>query len=133
MTNRSAYHRDNGPDGGNSNGSTPINPKNEGVTPVTIPATQDFDPAVVDIESLEFGPPEVVAPESDAHGARVAHSHVRNGHRDTASDLVVHFRTQKAGFAAGDEIGVVVGETDAGVPVVGADEVRIDGVTGGGR
>lgn len=76
-----------------------INPNSNGVIPVAILQTDQFDPTSEDVR-YRFGAPDVVA---DGGGARPAHSgHVEDVNDDGQDDLVLHFPTSKTGFD-GDE------------------------------
>lgn len=104
----------------------PINPDSTGVTPVAVLTTENFNPIDrIDIESLRFGPPDVVG---DGEGAKIEHdAETEDVNADSKTDFVLHFSTTDTGFQQGDKIGKVVGETVEGIPVMGIDDVRIVG------
>lgn len=93
-----------------------INPRRSGVIPVRIRGNDRFDTSEIDVESLRFGPPEVV---DEGDGATPAHS----GHG--SNPLLVHFPQPETGFEMGDTIGKLVGETEGNVPFTGTDSVRM--------
>lgn len=77
----------------------PINPNSNGVIPVAVLQTSEFDPTSEDIR-YRFGAPDVVA---DGGGARPAHDgHVDDVDGDGRDDLVLHFPTAETEFD-GDE------------------------------
>lgn len=77
----------------------PINPKSNGVIPVAVLQTEEFDPACNDV-NYRFGASDVVA---EGSGARPVHSgHVKDVNGDGQDDLVLHFPTDETGFD-GDE------------------------------
>lgn len=78
---------------------SPINPRSNGVTPVAVLGTDEFDPASEAVR-YRFGAPDVV---EAGGGARPAHAgHVEDVNGDGRPDLVLHFPTAEAGFD-GDE------------------------------
>lgn len=44
---------------------------------------------------------------------------------DGRLDVVCHFKTQQTGFQSGDTVGVLKGNTNGGIPIVGTDSVKI--------
>jgi len=77
----------------------PINPNSNGVIPVAVLQTDEFDPTSEDVR-YRFGAPDVVG---DGGGARPAHDgHVEDVDGDGRDDLVLHFPTEETGFD-GDE------------------------------
>ncbi|PSQ17194.1 hypothetical protein BRD00_08340 [Halobacteriales archaeon QS_8_69_26] len=104
--------------------TNPINPRERGVIPVAIGSTRSFDPADVDVETLRFGPPDVV---TDGGGAEPAHG----GHLE--DELVVHFPAPATGFDHGDTRAMVAGGTTGGTPLVGTDRITTVGRRRSGR
>jgi arylsulfatase A-like enzyme len=100
-------------------GSDPnsINPSLEGDLPVAILASETFDVADVDVTTLAFGPD--AAPIDHSHGP-----HFEDLDGDGLTDLIAHYRIEKAGIAFGDLSACVTGETIAGTPFRGCDAVR---------
>ena len=79
--------------------ANPINPNSNGVIPVAVLQTDEFDPTSEDIR-YRFGAPDIVAAGG---GARPAHGgHVEDVDGDGRDDLVLHFPTDETGFD-GDE------------------------------
>lgn len=118
-----------------------INPDAKGVIPVGIKHTPGFDPnhtdTGVDVGSLRFGAPDVVAGgdgAAPAHGGHVEDVVPCEGDGD--DDLVVHFPTEDTGFDGDEDVGRLEGETNNGKPLFGEDSVKIvgrgDGGGGGG-
>jgi hypothetical protein len=97
--------------------TNPINLKSEGVIPVAILTTDDFDATTVDPMSVAFGP----AGASEAHNK----GHLEDADSDGDVDLMLHFRTQGTGIQAGDTEACLIGETLSGIPIEGCDSIRI--------
>lgn len=106
-----------------------VNPDAEGVIPVGIKHTDEFDPVEqINEGSLRFGAPDVV---KNGRGAMP----VREGRVEDAvpcagdgrDDLVVHFPTDETGFEGGDNTGRLEGETNDGTPLFGTDSVKLVG------
>jgi hypothetical protein len=93
----------------------PINPKSKGVIPVAILTTPDFDATQIDPSTIAFGP----AGASIAH----KHAHVEDVDGDGDLDLMVHFRTQETGIAAGDTEACLTAELYDGTPVQACDAI----------
>jgi len=93
-----------------------INLKSKGVIPVAILTTDAFDALSVDAATVAFGP----------DGASPAHEdvHIEDVDYDGDLDMVLHFKTQETGIAAGDTEATLTGQTLDGVPIVGSDSVR---------
>lgn len=92
-----------------------INPNSKGVIPVAILTTAAFDASTVDPTTVAFGP----ADAAPAH----RHAHIEDVDGDGDLDLVLHFKTQETGIAAGDMQAILTGETWDGVPIAGTDSV----------
>jgi hypothetical protein len=99
-------------------GSDPnsINAESEGVIPVAILTTEDFDALTVDADSVVFG--------EDEAEKRHKRAHVEDVDDDGDLDLLLHFRTQETGIAPGDTEACLIGHTYDGVPIMGCDSVR---------
>lgn len=97
----------------------PINTKSKGKIPVAILSSATFDAAAqVDITTLTFGRTGDEDSFSHCGGAEDV-----NG--DTLPDLVCHFNTQAAAFAAGDTLGVLKGSAIDGSTFEASDSVFI--------
>lgn len=88
-----------------------------GVIPVAILTTDDFDATSVDPDTVRFGPGQAMKVHPKAHLTDVDD--------DGDLDMVLHFWTQDTGIGAGDTEAVLTGETFDGTPIVGSDSVRI--------
>jgi len=97
-------------------GSNPnsINPDSEGVIPVAILTTPDFDAYFVDAETVRFGP----------LGAWAEHWALEDVDGDGDEDMILHFRTQDTGIRAGDTEAELTGKTWDGMDIYGSDSVR---------
>jgi Mg-chelatase subunit ChlD len=102
------------------------NTNREGVIPVAIRTTADFDATTVDPSSLRFGSPSTVI---GGGGATLAHGsgHIEDVDYDGDVDFVGHFPVKDAGFTDGDTEGVLVGLTESGESIAGIDSVKIVG------
>jgi hypothetical protein len=102
-------------------GSVPnsINPKSNGVIPVAILTTDDFDATTVDPLSVEFGP----------NGATEFHGrgHIEDADGDGDQDIVLHFKTQQTGILCGDTEANLTGKTTSGQDISGMDEIQTVG------
>jgi hypothetical protein len=96
--------------------TNPINPFSQGVIPVAILTTEDFDALTVDDESVLFGPDEAEKVHKRAHVADVD--------ADGDLDLLLHFRTQDTGIALGDTEACLIGQTYDGIPLEGCDFIN---------
>jgi len=102
-------------------GSNPnsINLKSNGLIPVAILTSEDFDATTIDPQSIKFGPNEI----GEAHQT----GHLEDTDADGDIDMVLHFKTQKTGILAGDVEVCLEGMTFTGIPFLGCDTVRIVG------
>ena len=99
-----------------------INPDSQGVIPVAILTTSTeagepvtFDASTVAAQTVRFGPGEAAAVQSALEDV--------DGDGDV--DMVLHFRTQQTGIAAGMTEATLTGETTEGENIIGTDSVRI--------
>jgi len=93
-----------------------INPGGKGVIPVAILGSATFDVTTVDASSAAFGP----------SGATMVHknAHLEDVDGDGDIDMILHFKTQDTGIAAGDTSANLTANTTAGIPIWGTDSVR---------
>ncbi|WP_245977807.1 hypothetical protein [Halopiger aswanensis] len=104
----------------------PINPKSNGVIPVAVLQTDEFDPTSEDVR-YRFGAPDIVG---EGGGARPKHDgHVEDVNGDGRDDLVLHFPIAETGFDGDTSGGRLEWErTEAGEHgLSGADTVTIVG------
>lgn len=79
-----------------------INPRSQGVVPVAVLGSVNFDATQVDFATVTFGP----------DGAAPAHDgHVEDVNDDGMMDMMFHFRTQETGIVCGDTEATLTGET----------------------
>jgi len=91
-----------------------INLDSQGVIPVAILTTDDFDAHFVDGKTVRFGPQE----------AQAEHWALEDVDSDGDEDMILHFRTQDTGIRAGDTEAELRGETVHGWAIYGSDSVR---------
>ena len=96
---------------------TTINPLRDGMVPVAILSTQDFDATAVDPGTVRFS-------NSDAAAVRSMHDDVN---ADDRTDLVLLFRNRETGIACGDEEATLGARTRDGVVVTGSEAIRVVG------
>jgi hypothetical protein len=96
-----------------------INLKSQGVVPVAILSTAEFDARDVDPASVRFGPNAAV----ETHGA----GHIEDVNGDRRPDLMLHFRIQETGLACGQATARLTGQTTGGIPLEGSDSVNVVG------
>lgn len=90
-----------------------INPDSEGVIPVAILTTDDFDASIVDADTVRFGPA----------GAQAEHWALEDVDRDGNEDMILDFLTQDTGIMAGETEAKLVGRTLDGTEIYGSDSV----------
>jgi hypothetical protein len=101
-----------------------INPRSNGVVPVAILGSNEFDVEDVDVTTLEFGP-WGATPAHDLANSVTHTGHLQDVNADGYTDLVSHYRQKMTGFQTGNTEGCVTGETLGGIPFEGRDSVRI--------
>lgn len=102
------------------------NSKREGVIPVAVLTTPQFDATTVDPSSLRFGSPSEI---QAGGGASLAHAggHIEDVDGDLDPDFLGHFPVKDTGFTKNDTEGWLVGETTTGESIAGRDSVKIVG------
>lgn len=94
--------------------TNPINPDDsQGVIPVAILTTADFDAYDVDGDTVRFGP----------WGAWAKDWKLEDVDDDGDLDMLLHFRTQHTGLIAGDTEAKLTGKTLDGTEIYGSDSV----------
>ena len=91
-----------------------INPGGKGVIPVAILTTDDFDASTVDGETALFGPGD----------AEPVHYALEDVDGDGDIDMILHFKTEDTGIAAGDTEATLTAQTFGGTSIIGTDSVR---------
>jgi flagellar motor protein MotB len=91
-----------------------INPNSNGVIPVAILTTADFDAATVDPATVAFGP----------DGAAPVHYALEDVDGDGDIDMILHFKTQDTGISPGDTEATLTAETEGGTIISCSDSVR---------
>ncbi|MBI2985821.1 MAG: SBBP repeat-containing protein, partial [Deltaproteobacteria bacterium] len=97
-----------------------INLGSKGTTPVAILSSASFDAATVDPTTVTLAGAPVA---SRGKGRSMASTEDVNG--DALPDLVVHVSTEALHLSKADTLAVLEGQTFAGMPIRGADSVRI--------
>jgi len=92
----------------------PINPKSKGKIPVAIINDGIFDPALVNPETVVFGP----------NGASPTHWSFKDVDDDGDYDLMLHFKTQETGIMKGDTSVPLYADLYDGRQVVGEDHIK---------
>ncbi len=102
-------------------GDTPtiIQPKRQGMLPVAILTTQEFDVARVDPASVQFGPTG-----TEAFAFRFASADVNN---DGEEDLLLLFRMQDLKLECRDILLQLRGKTTDGLEIQGEEAVQMEG------
>lgn len=90
-----------------------INLRNNGVIPVAILGSEDFDVTTVDFTSVYFAGEE---PKNKKPG-------FEDVNEDGFMDMVLQFRTQETDIAPGDEEATLTGITYDGTPFSGTDAI----------
>jgi hypothetical protein len=94
-----------------------VNPKSDGLLPVAILTTNDFDATSVDPVTVQFGP----------GGARASKYQLEDVDDDNDVDLLLRFRVLETGIHCGDTTVGLVGNTISGQPLTGNDSIRTVG------
>ncbi|MBI5649417.1 MAG: glycoside hydrolase family 16 protein [Chloroflexi bacterium] len=96
-----------------------INPRSNGVIPVAILTTDNFDATTVDMQTIRFG-----ATGTEAVAAKSA---LEDVNKDSHIDLILHFDTQAIGINCGGTSGVLTGKTLSGQQIKGTDSINTVG------
>lgn len=94
-----------------------INLKSNGLIPVFIPSTNILSTNEIILDSIKFGPNEIL----EAHGK----GHSEDIDKDGKNDLILHFKTQGAGIKKTDSQICLSGELVDGSLFLGCDKVKI--------
>lgn len=97
----------------------PINPGENGVTPVAILSTPTFDAGTVNPASLSFG--------TGGATAQNGKGHLEDVNNDGLPDLVVQFPSQKIGARCNDTALFLTGATFNGTPIQGSEAIQTVG------
>jgi hypothetical protein len=97
-----------------------INLDSNGVLPVAILTTDDFDASMVDPTTLELAGAEAI---SKGKSGKVGSLEDVDGDGDL--DLVIQVKVADLELTAGDTEAILTGETYDGIPIEGVDSVRI--------
>lgn len=105
----------------------PVNPDSEGVVPVAVLQTDEFDPTSENV-NYRFGAPEVV---EDGGGSRPRQDgHVTDVNEDGRDDLLLHFPIDGTGFDGNEDEGHLhweKGHKGAHHGLGGSDDIAIVG------
>ena len=101
-------------------GSDPngVNLRSNGVIPVAVFGSVDFDATQVDFSTVVFGPDEA-SPVHDGH--------VEDVNGDFFDDMVFHFKVSETGIECSDTGATLTGETFGGESITGTDAVKTVG------
>jgi hypothetical protein len=97
--------------------TNPIKLRSQGVIPVAILTTEDFDANNVDVSTVKFGPGD----------AQPVHHALDDVDGDTDWDLIFHFKTQEAGTTCGDTEATLTAYTLDGLEITGTDSIKTVG------
>ncbi len=93
----------------------------QGVVPVALLTTDEFDATAVDHTTVRFGPAEAPEAHTDLAGLT---RHEEDVDGDGDLDLMFHFLLAGTGIEPGDTKATLIGETFAGQPVRGTDLIE---------
>lgn len=95
-----------------------------GVIPVAILTTHEFDATTVDHTTVAFGPSGATEIHQNTHGVT---RHAEDVDGDSDTDIVFHFRFAETGLACGDTEATLTGKTFGGAAILGTDAIRTVG------
>jgi len=97
----------------------------DGVLPVALLGTEEFDVLLMDATSLAFGPEggPFAAPIHDLGVEGVLADHLKDVNLDGWTDLVTHYRVADLAFESGDESACMVGSSLGGLELMGCAPV----------
>ncbi len=98
--------------------TNPVNPRSNGVIPVAVLGSIDFDATQLDAATVSFGPGEA----APAHGG-----HVEDVDGDGFMDMLFHFRTRESGIVCGDTEAFLTAETFDRQSLAGSDTLTTVG------
>jgi sugar lactone lactonase YvrE len=104
--------------------SNAVAPAKQSVIPVAILGSESFDVSEVDGTTLNFAT-GMATPVHDLDDPGVFADHLEDVNGDGFTDLVSHYRTEETGIALRDTMACLSGETLAGVPIEGCDDIRV--------
>jgi hypothetical protein len=100
-------------------GPNTLNPRSNGVIPVAILTTEQFDATSIDVPSLRFG-----ATGEEASAVRAIFDDVDG---DGDPDLLVFFRSRDTGIDCKTLFTYISGKTSTGADIAGTDSVNVVG------
>jgi probable HAF family extracellular repeat protein len=98
--------------------SNSINPKKQGILPVAVLGSGEFDATQVDSSTVHFGP---------GHASPVRDSRVVNMNHDGYPDVLLSFNRQATGIRCGNDTASLSGKTFGGERFEGSDSIRTVG------
>jgi hypothetical protein len=98
---------------------SPINPKSNGVVPVALMTTDDFDVSKIDISTVRFGKSGTEAPVSTFS--------IEDVDADGRIDLVLQFRTASTGIVCGTTLAKLTGKSTIGQDLNGSGAIKTVG------
>lgn len=99
--------------------SGPINPKSNGVTPITVLTTPNFNAAAINASSVRFG-----VTGSEAAPVKFASEDID---KDGDVDMVLHFKTQETGINCAKSFVSLTGGTFSGQMFAGSNSIKLVG------
>lgn len=106
----------------NGDATDPLTTTQNGVVPVVIQTTTEFDATTVNVSSLRFGAPDTI--EAGGGATPVHDGHLEDIDADGDLDLIVHLRGE-TGLDTNDDHVNITGQTTTAVPLTGTDSIRV--------